>query len=178
MLFMAQTDNKEYEIDVQEQAFKWQVQITDKQNQKTEKYAIPKKDFRKLGEFISFIFNHRSYLMDIVTHKDDYTVFAKGSLKTIKLLTEANLFHSQLTGKLASPAHDIYAGMPGKVIEITTQTGKEVQAGDLLLVMEAMKMENEIRASQTGVVKKIYVREEESVETGTRLLSLQTSPKK
>ena len=175
MLFIACMDNKQYEIEVRENIAEWEVSLTDKKTEKKETYRLLKKNYQQVGEVISFIFNHRSYLIDIVRKGDDYTVFTKGSHKTIQLLTEERRLYNELAG--SGPGKEeavLKAGMPGKVVEVLVQMGEEVKEGDLLLVMEAMKMENEIRASHSGKVKKIYVKQEENVETGARLLSLKT----
>lgn len=174
MLFIAQADNKEYTIEVQETALKWQIQLTNKQTGQTEIHYVAKKNFHPLGEFISFIFNHRSYLMDVVVHRDDYTLFTRGSFKTVKLLTEERLFLQQIAGSLSGgAAADVHSGMPGRVVEISVKAGDEVKKGDLMLVMEAMKMENEILAPGDGIIKKVYVKEEQNISTGVCLISLQ-----
>lgn len=67
---------------------------------------------------------------------------------------------------------DINAPMPGKVIKLLVAQGDEVKEDQGLLVMEAMKMQNELRAPRAGRVEKIYVREGEGVETGAKLVRL------
>ncbi len=174
MIFLAQTDGGEYEIEVQETSLKWIVTLKNKKTNTQETHPVLKKDFQTLGEFISFIFNHRSYLIDIVALRDDYTVFTRGSLKTIKLLTEEKIFFKELlVSQTPSGPSDVRSGMPGKVVDIPVKVGDKVSAGGLLLVIEAMKMENEIWASQNGIVKKIYVKTGQSVQAGAKLLSLQ-----
>ena len=173
MIFIAKADTSEYKIEVQETALNWLVRITNKQSLHTESYTIPKKNFQYLGEFISFIFNHRSYLMDILNYQDDYTVFTRGSFKTIKLLTEEKLFLRQITGSLSSDVSEkVQAGMPGKVIEIAVKEGDPIKKGELLLIMEAMKMENEIWSPGAGVIKKIYVKKGENIQAGASLVAL------
>ena len=51
-----------------------------------------------------------------------------------------------------------FAKMPGKVIKIPVTAGSEVKKGETVIVLEAMKMENEIKASYDGVVKEVYVK--------------------
>lgn len=58
------------------------------------------------------------------------------------------------------------APMPGKVLRVLTSVGASVNAGDLLLVLEAMKMENEIQAPSAGTVKEIRVSDGSPVNTG------------
>lgn len=174
MLFFAKADNKEYQIEVRESATEWEVNFTEVKTEKTEARRLSKKDYQQFGEVISFIFNNRSYLIDIVNQGDDYTVFTKGSHKTIQLLTEERMLYNKLAGIGSSEGDiNIKSGMPGKVVEIRVQNEDLVKEGDLLLVIEAMKMENEIRAGNAGEIKKIYVKEGQNVETGTRLLSIE-----
>jgi biotin carboxyl carrier protein len=69
-------------------------------------------------------------------------------------------------------AQEVLAPMPGKVIRILSTEGSSIAPGQGLLVIEAMKMQNEIRAPRAGHVEKIYVREGEGVEAGSPLLRL------
>ena len=63
----------------------------------------------------------------------------------------------------------IYAMLPGTVVKIFVEEGESINAGDPILVLEAMKMENEITSPKSGVVKKLNVRKGEKVETGDLL---------
>ena len=63
----------------------------------------------------------------------------------------------------------VRAQMPGKILRINVQAGAVVEKGQSILVMEAMKMENEIRATQPGTVGQIKVSEGQAVETGADL---------
>lgn len=60
----------------------------------------------------------------------------------------------------------ITAPMPGKILSIAVKKGQEVKEGDLILVLEAMKMENEIFCGRGGTVKEIPVNEGATVNTG------------
>lgn len=82
---------------------------------------------------------------------------------------------------LASHAHDeaaehaaqtVTAYMPGRVAAILVEEGTEVAAGDGVLVLEAMKMENEIQAERAGVIGRILVGLGEAVEGGDPLFEL------
>lgn len=57
----------------------------------------------------------------------------------------------------------ITAPLPGNIVEVKVTLGQTVAAGDVLLVIEAMKMENEVVATATGVVKEILVQKGETV---------------
>ncbi len=69
-------------------------------------------------------------------------------------------------------AGTISAPMPGTVIDIKVTEGQNVKAGDILLILEAMKMENEIVAPSDGKVAKINTSKGTSVSTGDALITL------
>lgn len=69
--------------------------------------------------------------------------------------------------------HDIGAPLSGTVYKIVATEGSEVAEGDVLLVLEAMKMETEIRSNRAGVVRTVHVDEGESVSSGDALVTLE-----
>ena len=76
----------------------------------------------------------------------------------------------------AAPAAGLAAGeaikspMPGNVLKINVTQGQKVNEGDVLIVLEAMKMENEISATKSGTVAQIVVTKGQVVETGAPLI--------
>ena len=66
---------------------------------------------------------------------------------------------------------EVKAPMPGTVLNVLVKEGGEVQSGSQLLILEAMKMENVIKASGDGVVSKIHISEKENVEKNQVLIS-------
>jgi biotin carboxyl carrier protein len=67
---------------------------------------------------------------------------------------------------------EIVAPMPGKIVKILVTEGQEVGRDQGLLVMEAMKMQNELRAPRAGRIERVYLEEGRGVESGARLLRL------
>jgi len=67
----------------------------------------------------------------------------------------------------------IKAPMPGKVVRVLAGVGTPVEAGQSVLVIEAMKMQNELKAPKTGVVKKINVAEGAAVDAGQSLAEVE-----
>ncbi|SDI23095.1 Biotin-requiring enzyme [Halanaerobium congolense] len=67
----------------------------------------------------------------------------------------------------------VVAQMPGTILEIMVSEGDKVENGQDLLVLEAMKMENMIKASKAGTVKEINVSENDSVDTGDQLAHIE-----
>ena len=68
--------------------------------------------------------------------------------------------------------HSIDAPMPGKVVKLVASEGQSVKAGEVLLILEAMKMQNEIPADADGVVKKFNVAAGQSVKAHESLVIL------
>jgi biotin carboxyl carrier protein len=75
-------------------------------------------------------------------------------------------------GGAAGPT-TLRAPMPGRVVKLLAKVGDEVEAGQGVLVVEAMKMENEIKAPRKGRVREIRVSEGAAVESGQELLILE-----
>ena len=67
---------------------------------------------------------------------------------------------------------EVVAPMPGKIARILVAEGEEVKRGQGLLVIEAMKMQNELRAPRAGRVERVYMAEGRGVESGARLVRL------
>ena len=72
----------------------------------------------------------------------------------------------------AEGPQEIVAPMPGKIVKLLVTEGQEVKHNQGLLVIEAMKMQNELRAPRAGRVERVYTAEGQGVETGARLLRL------
>jgi pyruvate carboxylase subunit B len=79
---------------------------------------------------------------------------------------------SAASGAAAGPA-PLVAPMPGLIVRVTVQPGDEVAAGQGLVVMEAMKMENELRAQSAGRVKAVHAAPGAAVEKGALLVELE-----
>lgn len=66
----------------------------------------------------------------------------------------------------------VTAPLPGEILSINVKEGDSVKRGDQLLVIEAMKMENEIFAESDGIIKEIFVKPGDYVETGQKLIEM------
>jgi biotin carboxyl carrier protein len=76
-------------------------------------------------------------------------------------------------GRSGSGPQRLVAPMPGKVVRVLVNTGDTVRARQPVVVVEAMKMENELRASRAGMVGEIHAREGMSVDAGALLIVIQ-----
>lgn len=73
----------------------------------------------------------------------------------------------------AAGAEVVSSPMPGTIVSVAVAPGKAVKKGEVLVVLEAMKMENEIMAPHDATVAAVHVNKGDSVESGTALVSLQ-----
>jgi pyruvate carboxylase subunit B len=104
----------------------------------------------------------------------------------VETLSEIEVGSGKLSGKKKAaakvgasgrprPSHEgcVTTAMPGSIVEIKVKAGDKVNAGDAVLVIEAMKMENEIQASVTGVVVAVHVKKGDTVTPDESLLEIQ-----
>ena len=72
----------------------------------------------------------------------------------------------------AAAGEKVAAPMPGTIVSVNVSEGQSVKQGDVLVVLEAMKMENEIKAPKDGTVSSVAVSKGESVDTGATLVTI------
>jgi len=82
-------------------------------------------------------------------------------------VTDPRAWRGRRHGTLeAEGRQQILAPMPGKIVRVLVQAGEKVEAGQGLLVVEAMKMQNEIRSPKSGTVERLLVKEGQPVNAG------------
>ncbi|HEV3032568.1 MAG TPA: biotin/lipoyl-containing protein, partial [Polyangia bacterium] len=86
----------------------------------------------------------------------------------------AELVRARATA-VAGPAA-VRSPMPGRVVKILVRAGERIAAGHAVVVVEAMKMENELRAPRAGTILEIRCAEGEAVEAGQDLIVVETTP--
>jgi pyruvate carboxylase subunit B len=102
-----------------------------------------------------------------VTHSDGRTTAVQVKDETALLLEK---FGMQPAGSKAE--QEIRAPMPGLVLQVEVEPGQHVEAGDGLVILEAMKMENELRAPVAATIKKIHVSPGDTVGKNAVLIEL------
>lgn len=108
------------------------------------------------------------------------------SAKVIKLRVNEEVFTLSIKNKLdlllnemgmslgqGAKMKDIKAPMPGLVLEVLASAGQQVSAGDPLIILEAMKMENIIKATGDGTVKNVLVKNQDTVEKNQLLMEME-----
>jgi len=173
MYFQAESNNVKYEINVSESREGWKVSLK-ADGGEWQHHQFSRSDYQYMDDTISFLFKNSSYLLDVTSSGVDYTVYTRGAFRTVKLYNEEKILHESLKGGSALASSDnLISEMPGKIVKVFVKPGQDVKAGDPLLIMEAMKMENEMRASKDVKIKAIHVKEGENVETNTQLISFE-----
>ena len=107
--------------------------------------------------------------------KGHYVLWIDGYNYDVEALDERTRTIRDLTAEAAGPTgpKPLVAPMPGLIVRVLVSAGDEVQAGQGLIVMEAMKMENELRSNGAGRVKRIVVTPGAAVEKGATLVELE-----
>lgn len=123
--------------------------------------------------------NGKTYEVEVEADKamlvDEYAAFAPAAAPVAAPAAPAAV---PAAAPAAAPAagsaggNAVKAPMPGTVLKIACTAGAKVKAGDLLIVLEAMKMENEIMAPKDGTVTAVSVSKGSSVESGTLLCTI------
>ena len=122
----------------------------------------------------SLLIDHVSYLADV--KEENGLILVEIGSETYRLRVEEGL-RARLRGSVAPEVHRrgqvVRAPMPGKVVSLLVRVGDQVTAGAGLIVIEAMKMENELRATAPGEVKEIRVAVGEAVTAGQILIIIE-----
>lgn len=129
------------------------------------------------GEF-SVIKDSASYTVEVVNlnreekkclvkvNDNEYEIELKGRMDLLLLQMGMNKQASHASGSLKAP-------MPGKVLRVDVKEGQPVRKGDPVLILEAMKMENAIKASGEATVKTIRVKAGDAVEKGQVMVEME-----
>jgi len=104
-----------------------------------------------------------------------YTLWVDGYRYEVEALDERTRAIRDLSASAATPAGPapLVAPMPGLIVRVNVQPGDAVEPGQGLVVMEAMKMENELRATASATVKRVAAEPGTAVEKGALLVELE-----
>jgi pyruvate carboxylase subunit B len=93
------------------------------------------------------------------------------------VIEKKNKTNEDLEHSRPKPSHDgcITTAMPGTIVDIKVKIGDNVKAGDGVVIIEAMKMENEIQSSKSGTVMAVHIKKGDSVSPNETLIEIQRS---
>ena len=133
--------------------------------------------FKASNGLISILYNNKSYLATLENfdnNKKELSIKINGQTHIVSIKEPIDQLLSSLgmDAKTVSKSEAIKAPMPGLVLKILVDEGQAVSKGTGLLILEAMKMENVLKASHDAIVKSIKVVERTAVEKGAILIEL------
>jgi len=137
--------------------------------------SIDYEEVDRLGQ-VAVRVDNRSFGISI--EGDEHAVVATiaGHLYAVEIEDERERAAHAAQRAAARGGGVIKSVMPGIVVQVLVKEGEKVEKGQALLVLEAMKMQNEIAAPTDAVVKQIHVAEREAVGSGARLVTLAAPP--
>lgn len=116
---------------------------------------------------VSVLIGGQSFEVHVTPSLDGQLKLQSGPHEFTVELQDPRAWQGRRHGTLeAKGRQQIIAPMPGKVIRLLVTTGEEVEAGQGLIVVEAMKMQNEIRSPKKGKVERMQVKEGQAVNAG------------
>ncbi len=168
MAYIATYEGKEYLIDIKKlEGNLYQVTIKDEKDQEKKLLLDVKRHGCCLFSVLS---EGKSYEVDVDEREPNvYDVLVEGDHFEIKVMDEMKKKLEKLLGTEEVAEGEIKTSMPGKVTKVFVTEGSEVKKGDPIVILEAMKMENEFKAPKDGVVKSIKVKEGDTVNAGAVL---------
>lgn len=122
---------------------------------------------------LSLVIGSETHVVYIVSTNEKYLCYVNGEQWVVQEPVEDREVFDEDEGMSSADKLRIKAPMPGKVIKILVKDNDEVKKNQTLIVVEAMKMENELRCSIDGVVKKVHVSEGLLVDADKILVELE-----
>ncbi|MFP4082865.1 MAG: biotin/lipoyl-containing protein [Candidatus Aminicenantes bacterium] len=164
MNFSFWLDGKEFKINLEERA-KNDIQV-----------ILGKKKYKVAVEQVSedeVLLNIDGKIHNIIINSNtshSYSVYINGRFFKIERKSARQLLG--IKSEKSKKSH-IRTSMPGKIVRVLVKEGDKVKQGQAVLVLEAMKMQNEIKSPQSGTVSQLAPRAGDSVEAGTLLFSVE-----
>jgi biotin carboxyl carrier protein len=115
---------------------------------------------------LSLIVNGESFDVQCERAGETLRIFVRGKAYECSVRDPRSLRTRKRAGQTDAGEQEVTASMPGKVVRIIASVGDQITAGQGILVIEAMKMQNEVRSPKDGQLKKLLVRESANVVAG------------
>lgn len=166
MRYLATVDGAEHELEVDElDPDSYRVRVGEQE------FQI---DLRRVGAAsFSIVVDHRSFDLEVSRDGGDLLVASRHGSSRVTLIDRARRALSAASARQLSGRVEMKAMMPGRVIGVLVEPGQEVQAGQGVLIVEAMKMENELKSPKTGKVLEVKVAAGQTVEKGDLLVVIE-----
>lgn len=135
-------------------------------------------DFVKLSSSkLHLINNNKSLKIDIENsdfNSKKYIIRVNSNNYTVKISNPLDLLIKEMGFSVSSNKilNEIKAPMPGLILQVNVEIGNKVKEGEVILILEAMKMENAICAPRDGIIKSINIKKGKAVEKGALLIEM------
>lgn len=157
-------NNRIYKIKIEDRCPSYVATIDDGKPYNIERLSI-------LPNTISFLLNEKLKTIYLVQGKDKTYLTVDGEYYVLERekaeITKSKVIADEKSNTVVSP-------MPGLLIKMPVSIGEKVTAGTTLAIVEAMKMQNELRAPRDGIVKKINFKEGDQVDAFVPIVELET----
>ena len=142
------------------------------------KYKLNKDNLYEVMGSICKIYHCDSFGIDIQIDSHRFYAHITEACSEIVINMPFGDINASVLPRFIEPGNDIPEGgliapMPGKVIDVKVKKGSKVKAGDTLVIIEAMKMEHSIKATETGKIAKVMIQLNDQVDNGATLLVLE-----
>lgn len=128
-------------------------------------------DFLALSESLySMITDTASLEVVIEEERGKYEIMMGGRLYEGQVLDERAMLMAQRKGGLTSGAGEVLSPMPGLIVAVPVDVGAAVSQGQTVVILESMKMQNELKAPKDGIVQTINVKAGQTVDKGAVLI--------
>lgn len=161
MKYITRIDDKEYIIEIKGE----EVFVND------EPYSV---DMEQMGGLLSLIINNKSFEAAIDEDDEGYNVMLKGEVYNVTVQDERAYRLAMARGELADASGDVNvkSPMPGTIIAVPVAVGDSVKKGDAVVILESMKMENELKSPRDGVILAVSTEAGKAVEKGESLVTI------
>ena len=134
-------------------------------------------DAQTLGDpsLLSILLDRASFLAHVIpsaSMEDHWEVSTGGKFARLEVLDELSSMAKQMHAEQSGGGFVLLAPMPGLVIDVKVKPGDQVSVGTPLVVMEAMKMQNELTSEIEGTVREVVTSPQQAVESGARLMEI------
>ena len=123
---------------------------------------------------VSMIIDGESFGVEFDDSAHEVAVLLRGHVTKVDIANERQLRMRAASAQFTAEGKQlITAPMPGKVVKVLVKVGEEVKEGQGLVVVEAMKMENELKSPKAGKVTELHCKEGQAVENGAKLVAVE-----
>lgn len=162
MKYVTIINNEQYEIEI------------DKDGQVLVNGEARDFDFLNLGGSLYSVITQNHSLEAVIDDEDNkIAVMMDGRLYETQVLDERALLMAQRRGGLGGGSGEVHAPMPGLIVKVVVQEGQEVEQGQTVVILESMKMQNELKSPIDGTVDKIHIEASQTVDKNDLLIEIE-----